>query len=367
MSDQPSSTQRLHGGPATRPGQPPLRPETEPTAPEGRGGSTLLLAVVAVIGVCLSCSIIGLAGLAGYNDGVQALERYARSTRQADIATQYSLALTDVAAGNRELAAMRLQHVVLTLGAPGGSPAALLTQVLAVTPTPTASPTLTPSPTLESTPTPSPTPTGGVQLSADALFAEAQAALTVRDYPTVINRLDILRGLDPQYRQAEVNTMLHQALTSLSRQYLTGPDTNRLAEGILLAEQARAIAPIGDLGYEAYVAGRYLDGLNAEGMECLLAVREWESVYAEAPQYRDVLQRLANSYAACGDAYTYQTEFCPAEQYYRRSLSLVNNSSVAARLADAREKCANATPTPTPTIEGMTPEGVPTEGAPPPG
>ena len=45
----------------------------------------------------------------------------------------------------------------------------------------------------------------------------------------------------------------------------------------------------------------------------------------------------------------------------------VNNSSVAARLADARDKCANATPTPTPTIEGMPPEVTPTEGAPPPG
>jgi len=359
MSEQPSTT----AGPPTRPVQRPAGPD----APEGRGSSTTLLVVILVIGLCLSCSIIGLAGLAGYNDGVQALERYARSTRQADINTQYNLALTDVAAGNRELAAMRLQHVVLTLGAPAGSPAALLTEVLAVTATPTASPTPTPSPTLQDSPTPSPSPTGGIALSAEALFAEAQAALTVRDYATVINRLDILRGLDPAFRQEDVNTMLFEALTTLSRQYLTGQDTNRLAEGILLAEQARAIAPIGDLGYEAYVAGRYLDGLNAEGMECLLAVREWESVYSEAPQYRDVLQRLANSYAACGDAYTYQTEFCPAEQYYRRALSLVNNSSVAARLADARDKCANATPTPTPTIEGMPPEVTPTEGAPPPG
>ncbi len=366
MSDQPSQ-KPPRGGSLVPPGQPPSPLDSEPAPSGGRGGSALLLVVVAVIGLCLSCSIIALAGLAGYNDGVQALERYARATRQADIATQYNLALTDVAAGNNELAAMRLQHIVLTVGAVGGSPAALLTQVLAATATPTPSPTATPSPTLESTPTPSPSPTGGLVLSADALFAEAQAALTVRDYPTVINRLEILRGLDPQYRQAEVKTMLHQALTTLSRQYLTGADTDRLAEGILLAEQARAIAPIGDLGYEAYIAGRYLDGLNAEGMECLLAVREWESVYAEAPQYRDVLQRLANSYAACGDAYTYQTEFCPAEQYYRRSLSLVNNSSVAARLADAREKCANATPTPTPTIEGMPPEATPIEGAPPAG
>ncbi len=195
---------------------------------------------------------------------------------------------------------------------------------------------------------------------------EAQAATVVRDWERAIELLDILRGLDPNYRATEVQQMLHDALVSLSRQYLTAPSDDRLAEGILLAERARTLGPIGDLAYEAYVAGRYLDALNAEGVECLLAVRAWEGVYDEAPQYRDVAQRLANSYAACGDAYTYQTEYCPAEQYYTWSLQVVYDSSVAARRDEAREICAQATPTPTPTIEGLPAEGSPTpEGTPP--
>jgi tetratricopeptide (TPR) repeat protein len=333
----------------------------------GERSNFLMLLVIGFIVVCLSCSIIALAGLAGYNDGVRELDDNAESTRLADISAQYNLALTDVAIGNRELAALRLEHVVLTLGANVPNAAALLTQVKAVTPTPTATLTPTPSPTPENTATPMPSATAGIALpDPDALFAEVQSAMTLRDYETAVERINILQGLDLQYRKSEVDGMLHEALTTLSRRYLTDPTGDRLAEGILLAEQARAIAPIGELGYEAYVAGRYLDGLHAEGVECLLAVREWESIYAEAPQYRDVAERLGNSYAACGDAYTYQTEYCPAEQYYSWALGLINSSEVRARLDTAREQCANATPTPTPTPEGgfeLTPtvEGVPAQ------
>jgi tetratricopeptide (TPR) repeat protein len=355
------STQRPESPPGEQPAGHPdtqsgLPPVSRAGAPSG-GTSIVMLAVVGIVMVCLSISIIGLAGLAGYNDGVRQLETIAQSTRQADINRQYDLALTDVAGGNRELAAMRLQHVVVTLGANLPDAVALLTEVLAATSTPAPTETPNPTPTLPASVTPVNSPTPGLALpSPETLYAEAQAALTTRDYETVIERLDILRAVDPNFRRTDVETMLHQALTTLARQYLVATSSDRLAEGILLAEQARAIAPIDDLGYEAYVAGRYLDGVNSEGMECLLAVREWENIYAEVPQYRDVYERLGRSYARCGDAFTYQTEFCPAAQYYRWALGIITDSSVSARLSDAAEKCANATPTPTPTIEGVPPE-----------
>ncbi len=346
--------------------QPPAPGQPSPPPP-GRG-NTLILIVVGLVVVCLSCSIVALAGLAGYNDGVRHVERMAEVTRQAAIVQQYDLALTDVAAGNNELAALRLEHVVLTLGADSSEAAALLTRVHAVTPTPTPSLTPMPSPTPADTPTPEVTATesGPALPEPEAVFADAQAAFIVRDWGNAIELLDILRGLDPDYQAAEVQRMLHEALTELSLQYLREPSGEHLAEGILLAQRAQTLGPIGDLAYEAYIAGRYLDALNAEGMECLLAVRAWEGVYAEAPQYRDVTQRLANSYAACGDAYTYQTEYCPAEQYYNWSLQIVYDADVAARRNEASEICAQATPTPTPTIEGLPAEGTPSAGTPSP-
>ena len=354
--EQPDSTR------TTQDHIPPVQPEAE--RPSG-GPSVVMLAVIGVVVLCLSCSLVGLAGLAGYNDGIRELDTIAQTTRQADIGRQYELALTDIAGGNRELGAMRLQHVVVTLGANLPEAAALLTEVMAATPTPSTTPTLTPSPTEPPTATPQNTPTPGIALpSPEELYNSAQAALTVRDYETVIDTLNILRGLDENFRRTDVETMLHDALTTLARQYLTQQSTDQLAQGILLAEQARAIAPIGDLGYEAYVAGRYLDGVNAEGMECLLSVREWESIYAEVPGYRDVSDRLGRSYARCGDAYTFQTEYCPAVTYYRWALQLISDSAVSAKLSEASQQCANATPTPTPTIEGVPPEATP-EGQPP--
>ncbi|MBN2472858.1 MAG: hypothetical protein JXN59_19190 [Anaerolineae bacterium] len=360
-TEQP--TKNPPGTPDTQNHLPPVQPEEAPSG----GPSVIMLAVIGVVMLCLSCSLVGLAGLAGYNDGISELDTLAQSTRQADISRQYDLALTDIASGSRELGALRLQHIVVTLGANAPQAAALLTEVMAATPTPTATPTATltvtpqPSATLQNSPTP------GIALpSAEELYNSAQASLTLREYEDVIDTLNILRAVDPAFRQADVDAMLHEALMTLARRYLTQQSTDQLAQGILLAEQARAIAPIGDLGYEAYIAGRYLDGVNSEGMECLLAVREWESVYAEVPQYRDVTERLGRSYARCGDAYTYQTEFCPAATYYRSALRLITDSAVSARLSEAAEQCANATPTPTPTIEGMPPEEVTPEGEQPP-
>ncbi len=361
MNDRPTS-------PPTRPDQPPIHGYDPPPAAAmrhpSRRSNGLVLFVIGAAVVFLSCSIIALAALAGYNDGLRHVERQAEITRQADIAHQYSLALTDVAGGNRELAALRLEHVVITLGARTGEAAALLTQVRAVTPTPTLTATFTPSPTLEHSPTPTAPPAGGLpSLDPAALLAEAQAASVLRDWERAINLLDILIGVDPTYQRAEVQRLLREALVALSRTYLLEPSGEHLAEGILLAERAQTLGDIGDLAYEAYVAGRYLDALNAEGMECLLSVREWERVYNEAPRYRDVAPRLANAYARCGDAYTYQTEYCPAEQYYTWSLQTVYDSSVASRRDQAREVCAQATPTPTPTPD---PLAVPPTGEPSP-
>ena len=352
-----------HGQPAVR-----VTQEAAPVPGPGSGRvSPVTLIVLGLLVVCLSCSIVALAGLAGYNDGLRQVEQSERVTREADVARQYDLALTDVAAGNRDLAALRLEHVVLTLGAAQPEAQALLTEVRAVSPTPSATPTFTPSPTLANSATPTPEPTAGLPpLDPDALFTEAQSASVSRDFERTIQVLNVLISLNPDYRKTEVESLLHDALSAQALTYLREPSGDHLAEGILLAQQAQAIAPIGDVAYEAYIAGRYLDGMAANGMECLVSVREWESVYNEAPQYRDVPARLASAYARCGDAYTFQTEFCPAEQYYRWSLQIVSDSSVLGKLRDAANMCAQATPTPTPTIEGV-PSEVPPDGqAPPP-
>lgn len=350
MSDnQPMSS------PPTRPKQPPIPGhQSAPQPGLSNRPNLLILLVIGAAVICLSCSIVGLAGLAGYNDGVREVQRRATVTTQAEVIHQYNLALTDVASNNPALAALRLEHIVITVGANSSDAVLLLTQVRVPTATPTPSPTHTPTATLEATPTPSLPPTAGPPpLDPAALFAEAQSSSVLRDWARTIELLDILIAVDPAYEPAEVQRMLLQALTELSRRYLTDASTERLAEGILLAERAETLGSIGDLAYEAYIAGRYLDGLTAEGMECLLSVREWESVYNEAPQYRDVRARLANSYARCGEAYTFQTEYCPAEQYYTWSLELVYNNNVAASRDEARTLCAQATPTPTATLDPL--------------
>jgi hypothetical protein len=77
-----------------------------------------------------------------------------------------------------------------------------------------------------------------------------------------------------------------------------------------------------------------------------VASSAWQSLYDEAPQYRDVAQRLFNAYVDCGDRWAAQNEHCPAEQYYGWALSILSDSDVAGRRNNSREICAVATPRP---------------------
>lgn len=223
----------------------------------------LLTMLVMTMTACLCATTISMSGLAGYQDEARAVRDENDATRVAEVATQYQLAVEDETAGLDEFARDRYEYILTE--EPGYLDVqARLQQVnvrLAYTATPlppTATFTLTQAP---DTPTPSITPTAPE--STEVLATATRDPFNVEDaYDTAyayyisglheetIERLNIVLQINPDYRRAEVDEMLFDALKTQAILYFragnlgtgeTGFEGDQLARGVQLANQAIAI------------------------------------------------------------------------------------------------------------------------------
>jgi tetratricopeptide (TPR) repeat protein len=345
-----------------------IHPETDEYEPAG-GPGCVTWAFVGITSLIFAVAIVVLAGTAGWTAGQREAVNNANSTRNAEVATQCALFDSDVATRNPILLNTRYEYLVtLTPGVscisviPATATALYLTNQPTVTPTPTATPS--PSPTVVVTATPegiATSETGGYDLTA--LLGEAQEFITLSDWESAIETLDVIIGLDPDFESGTVRSLMSQATTAYARSlYQSG----RLAEAIVMTDRAEEFGPIGELSYERYVAMLYLDAARTEGTDYSTTIQAWQRVYNENPNYQDAGQRLFNAYVGYGDAWAAQNEFCPAYQQYQAALSIFYDAVVSGKSDNANTICQQATPIPAPgsipvaTVPGTTTDGSPT-------
>ncbi|MEB2289113.1 MAG: hypothetical protein OZ934_13485 [Anaerolineae bacterium] len=261
--------------------EPPIDPlaDTAPNIVAGLPARRLLLILTLGAPLCLCLLLVGFSGFAGYRDGLATND--ARFTQEVatSIAEQYRIGVSDLTQGYAELAADRFAWIVETVGAPAdfaGDSAELLATARAI-----ASYTPTPPPTATPTPSPMPTPTLTPTAQATAapedapnsledpaqLYERAAMAMSVMRYEEALEWLDALRALAPDYRAAEVEAMLIEALTQQGRMYLRGqnPDgADMLARGVLLIYRANDIRPVepSTLLGEAIFVEMYINARN---------------------------------------------------------------------------------------------------------
>jgi hypothetical protein len=75
-------------------------------------------------------------------------------------------------------------------------------------------------------------------------------------------------------------------------------------------------------------------------------------LYAAAPGYKDVTWRLYRAHVSYADAWYDDGEMCPAERQYTLAVQLFSDPEVDSKLAEARETCLVATPTPIAPLTG---------------
>lgn len=332
---------------------PPHRETTSGAPPTGRSrliGRERLrspLFVLILIGLCVLSAAVVMAIAGGLRAGQQTRDTYATQTTVAEIDLQYRLGLDNLAAGDYGLAAQRLSWVLER--APGYLDAAeRLAEARSLGEGGVEAVVATPIP-------PSEADTLGEQ------FDEARAFYQRGEYEAAIDRLQTLQAIDPTYRTGEVQEMLYDALTTLGVRYIRSDD--RLEEGIFLLEQASAIRPLDNqTDGERLLATFYITGEQYWGLNWAVVIRNFEEIYAVAPNYQDVATRLRQAYIRYGDQLAIGGAPCDAVSLYESAQRLQNDTDIQAKLDAAVEACENPSPTPAEEENGLPGEETPGGG-----
>ncbi len=200
-----------------------------------------------------------------------------------------------------------------------------------------------------------PTPTlEAVESLTEQLLEQARASYTDEDWATTANTLTQLRALDLEYAQEEVENMLFESLYNAGIQFL---EEDNLEAGISYLDQAIALRPLdAEAVNRRNLAARYLDALNYWGVDWELCIERFEALYASAPMYKDVAQRLYQAYLAYAEYFAQQGEMCPAEMQYTQALRMFVDPEIDQKRAEAAQTCLIATPAP---LNGVAPHLTP--------
>lgn len=333
--------------------QPTITPdEGYDDAPSGLGCRSMFL-----IGILLSLfgvAIVGLSAAAGWTNGQRSARSTATATAQQGHQAQAEAVANDLSDGNLGLADTRIRYLATNVPNLPQLPSLLQTGTAiyiqlqpTATHTPTQTPTLTPTP---EGPTITPTVEATATLSDPYNLAErlnrAQSEVSLGQWRTAIDELDIIISIDPTYEVVTVRSLMSRAL---NEQALLLYRTGGLAEAIYLTDRAEEFGPLKDgLNYERYVATLYLSARSKVGTSdytgALNALRE---IYSLAPNYNngEISQLLYQTYLNYGDALTYSSP-CFAVEQYNAALRLFNNGDAQNKRITAETWCAQGTPTP---------------------
>jgi len=373
----------------------PIQPQP---AEEGTSGpGCLAWGLLMVAGGAFSLIVVLVAGLAGYITGQEQVNTQAEAGRAATIDAYLLEIPTRVAEGNTayiegyidwfaqltpvptELAMLQATGTQLALNVePTLPPLATDLPTLAATDAPTQTPAPALSPTATEAASVDVSDPNAPVYDPAALFLEAEAQIADGQLDEAAETLDALMGVDPSYRPDEVQQTMFSVLERQARLLLRSGDPANLALGIVKANQAEAYGDLGEVGYERYIAGLYLNAQSREGTNPLGAIQGYTEIYNQLPNYLDVQDRIFSVRVELGDEAYDRFDWCPAVVQYQAALQVASAPDVQQRLETAQTSCAagatappNLTPgvvngstgsgsvgsTPPPTSEGVAPIG----------
>ena len=181
------------------------------------------------------------------------------------------------------------------------------------------------------------------------LYGEAWSLHAQGQWSETIVRLEELRGLDPAYRQVEVEEML---LDSYHRQSMLLLDQGELEEALSLLDRA---LELGDEDPQAseirYSLSLYLSGLSQWGVDWERAVEAFQVLYEVNPSFLDAELRLHDALLRLGDLYHAEGAWCMAESQYTKAVRVMPSEAASDKRDEARDLCVRAIVEATPTVD----------------
>jgi len=278
---------------------------------------------------------------------VATLTGVASGRRQAGLSTdemlgraaqeQFDRGVEDLLATRYELARQRFEYVLqINPEYPGA--AELLDRALTALelPTPMPSPTGPPA---------TPTPTLDVS-SLQALFDQAQSALSQGGWSTALEALITLRGRDITYRAGEIDALMSQSLRNLG---LDEIQRGLHEQGIYHLTLAERFAPLDNQAIAwRNSAAFYMAANSYFGLDWAESARLFGQICSG--QTWDACRKYARSAMEYGHLLLATGDPCAAAAQYDQSLRTFSNSDLEPTADFAADSCLTATAgTPTPT------------------
>jgi Tol biopolymer transport system component/outer membrane protein assembly factor BamD (BamD/ComL family) len=194
------------------------------------------------------------------------------------------------------------------------------------------------------------TPTSEARQSAAAqLFQEARSLYEDGRWDAAVTELEKLRGLDPTYEATRVKDMLAEAYF---RQGLSAVEKDDLARALNRFDKALDLEPGHEAAQEQVnLANLYIAAMSYWHQDWPATLQAFNGLYAMAPDYKDVPERLHDAHKLYGDALAEDGAWCVATSQYAAAAEILSRPETLSLLTQATEQCRLAMVTPTPVME----------------
>jgi tetratricopeptide (TPR) repeat protein len=189
-----------------------------------------------------------------------------------------------------------------------------------------------------------PTPTSEAKSQASESFLqEARTLYAQEEWERAVEKLLLLRRLDPDFKQREVERLLFSAYYNQGLQQV---EAGRLEEAIQRFDEALEVRPNDPSALrQKEMARLYLAGMEAWGADWAQAIESFEALYRLDENYMDVASRLYEAYRMYGDLYASEKAWCLAQTQYGRAAEVNPTEAIMARWRGAYQRCAEAVAT----------------------
>ena len=179
------------------------------------------------------------------------------------------------------------------------------------------------------------------------LYVQAVAQYEAGNLDQTLAALEELHGLDAEFQQENVQTML---LTAHSQLGITALRSDRLEEAATHFEAVLEMDPDnGDAQEQLNLLDLYRVALNHWDQDWAATIQALKGLYALAPEYKDVRVRLRDAYLFHAQDYTDEGDWCRAAEQYAAAVEILPLESTVDKRDDAEILCQATAEVPTAT------------------
>lgn len=269
----------------------------------------------------------------------------------AELENQLARAREDIGEGNLRLASRRLEWILEQ--DPNYPEARALLDNAEEALTDTRGPSEPSGKDATATPQVTPLAAGAGDEAAAAELQRLETLVEEEAWAEAVTALISFQHNYPDYERRQTDELLYESYIAQGVDLLYG---DQVELGLFYLEQAQRLGDLPqDVRDQQEWAELYLAGIGYFGVNWEVTLFYFRDLCVAAPFFHDACGKLYEALVAYGDQYAAQQEWCPAEGLYNEAYGHNDSDALLSKLQNARQRCQEATPTPSAPISGTVP------------